>query len=113
MPAFRRTPELADRLTQLFGAAQDLGENPMTLLALRDLDTTIRVAKPGVEFVAPYQTVCNYLNYFFTPLGTHLSEAVPGGTAERILAKLMFGGPAQQPGHHRIEPPRGYARGPP
>ena len=42
--------------------------------------------------MAPYQTVCNYLNYFFTPLGTHLSEAVPGGTSQRILAKLLFGG---------------------
>ncbi len=92
VPAFRQTPELADSLVQLFRATQDLGDNPVTLLALRDLDTTVRVAKPGVEFVAPYQTVCNYLNYFFTPLGTHQSEAVPGGTAQRILAKLLFGG---------------------
>ena len=41
--------------------------------------------------MAPYQTVCNYLNYFFTPLGTHQSEAVPGGTAQRILTKLLIG----------------------
>ena len=98
VPAFRSTPELSDQLTQLFGAAQDLGENPMTLLALRDLRTTLEAAGPGVRFVAPYQTVCNYLNYFFTPLGTHQSEAVPGGTAQRILAKLLFGGQANNLG---------------
>jgi hypothetical protein len=44
-----------------------------------------------VQFVAPYQTVCNYLVYFFNPLGTHISEPVPGGTAERIYAKLLSG----------------------
>ncbi len=92
VPAFRRTPALAGRLDQLFRAAEDLGENPFTLLALRDLRTTAQIARPAVQFVAPYQTVCNYLNYFFTPLGTHLSEAVPGGTSQRILAKLLFGG---------------------
>jgi hypothetical protein len=92
VPAFRRTPALAGRLEQLFRAAEDLGENPFTLLALRDLRTTAQIARPAVQLVAPYQTVCNYLNYFFTPLGTHLSEAVPGGTAQRILAKLLFGG---------------------
>jgi virulence factor Mce-like protein len=92
VPAFRRTPELAGRLEDLFEAGEDLGQNPMTLLALRDLRTAAEIAGPAVRFIAPYQSVCNYLNYFFTPLGTHLSETVPGGTAQRILAKLLFGG---------------------
>jgi virulence factor Mce-like protein len=92
VPAFRRTPELAEHLDELFRAAEDLGDNPVTLLALRDLKTAAKIASPAVQFVAPYQTVCNYLNYFFTPLGTHLSEPVPGGTSQRILAKLLFGG---------------------
>jgi phospholipid/cholesterol/gamma-HCH transport system substrate-binding protein len=89
IPAFRRTPELSDGLEQLFVALEDLGENPNTLFALRDLRQAARVGRPALEFVAPYQTVCNYLNYFFTPLGTHQSEVVAGGTSERILAKLL------------------------
>ena len=92
VPAFRRTPELAAELEDLFRSAEDLGENPVTVLALKDLRNAAEITGPAVRFVAPYQTVCNYLNYFFTPLGTHLSEAVPGGTAQRILAKLLFGG---------------------
>jgi ABC-type transporter Mla subunit MlaD len=89
VPAFRETPELSDRLEDLFRAAEDLGDNPSTLLALRDLRTAVRVTKPAIQFVAPYQTVCNNLVYFFNPLGTHQSAVVSGGTTERILAKLV------------------------
>ena len=47
------------------------------------------MTRPALEFVAPYQTVCNNLVYFFNPLGTHQSATVAGGTTERILAKLV------------------------
>ena len=91
VPAFRETPELAGDLEGLFRALEDLGDNPSSLLALRDLRQAVQITAPAVQFVAPYQTVCNYLVYFFNPLGTHLSGAVPGGTAERIYAKLLSG----------------------
>lgn len=90
VPAFQQTPELSGELEDLFDSIEQLGENPNTLLALRDLRRAAEITQPALEFVAPYQTVCNYLLYFFNPLGTHLSEAVPGGTAERILAKLVI-----------------------
>ena len=80
------------------------------LLALRDLRTAVQIAGPAVQFVAPYQTVCNYLDYFFTPLGTHLSEAVPGGTAQRILAKLLFGGQPNNLGTTESDAARRRAR---
>jgi virulence factor Mce-like protein len=89
-PAFRRTADLASDLEDLFASLEDLGRNPSSLLALRDLRRGAQIARPAVEYVAPYQTVCNYLVYFFNPLGTHQSEAVAGGTAERILAKLLI-----------------------
>jgi len=89
VPAFRQTPELSNELEQLFQAAEDLGDNPNTLLALRDLRKGVQITRPALELVAPYQTVCNNLVYFFNPLGTHQSAAVAGGTTERILAKLV------------------------
>jgi len=89
VPAFRETPQLGEDLEDLFRAAEDLGENPNTLLALKDLRQAVRVTKPAIKFVAPYQTVCNYFNYFFNPLATHQSAVVPGGTAQRVLAKLV------------------------
>src|SRR5215210_17392 len=88
VPAFKETPELGGRLEDMFRAAEDLGDNPSTLLALKDLRTAVHVTRPAIEFVAPYQTVCNNLVYFFNPLGTHQSSVVPGGASERILAKL-------------------------
>jgi hypothetical protein len=89
VPAFRETPELSDQLKDLFRAAEDLGDNPNTLLALRDLRTAVHGTKPAIKLIAPYQTVCNNLVYFFNPLGTHQSAVVAGGTTERILAKLV------------------------
>src|SRR5918996_1654250 len=65
VPAFRRTPALSGDLEQLFAALEDLSENPNTLMALRDLRRAVR--------------------------GTRQSSPVPGGTAERILAKLAGG----------------------
>jgi virulence factor Mce-like protein len=88
VPAFRRTPELATDLEQLLEALESLSENPNTLLALKDLRRALQLTRPAIEEIAPYQTVCNYLVYFFNPLGTHQSEAVAGGTAQRILPKL-------------------------
>jgi len=89
VPAFRETPALGEDLEDLFRAAEDLGDNPNTLLALKDLRQAVHVTKPALQFVAPYQTVCNNFVYFFNPLGTHQSSVVPGGTSERILAKLV------------------------
>jgi phospholipid/cholesterol/gamma-HCH transport system substrate-binding protein len=89
IPAFQQTPQLGQDLEDLFVAAEDLGDNPNTLLALKDLRRGVQVTRPGLEFVAPYQTVCNFFVYFFNPLGTHQSASVSGGTTERILAKLV------------------------
>ena len=65
-PVLPRTVELNERLQSAFAEAEDLFENPNTLLALRDLSTALTVTRPALEFIAPYQTVCNYFMYFGT-----------------------------------------------
>jgi len=89
-----RTVSFSEGLRGLFDALDDLGENPNTLLALRDLQNAVRLARPGVEFVAPYQTVCNHAVYFLNPLGTHLSVPGGGGTVQQVQIKSA--NPAQQ-----------------
>jgi ABC-type transporter Mla subunit MlaD len=86
-PVLKRTPEM-NRLTgDVFDSLYDLARNPVTLLAIKDLRTTFQVLRPLAEFVAPYNTVCNNGNAFFTGLADHMSEDVTGGTSEVVLVR--------------------------
>ena len=79
-PVLPRTVELNDNLEKAFNEANDLFENPNTLLALKDLTTAVTVTRPALEYIAPYQTVCNYFNYFMHPLGEMQSVVQTGPT---------------------------------
>jgi virulence factor Mce-like protein len=79
-PVLPRTVELNDRLELAFVELEDLFENPNTLLALKDLHTALSVSRPALEYIAPYQTVCNYLVYFMHPLGEAQSVVQSGPT---------------------------------
>jgi hypothetical protein len=82
-----QTVTLNQNTSQVFLALQDLVDEPTTGLALGDLRDTLGVLKPLINFVAPFQTVCNYTTYFAAGLGEHQSEGVSNGTAERVLLK--------------------------
>jgi virulence factor Mce-like protein len=86
-PVLRRTVKLNERTAEVFKALDDLARDPSTLLALKDLRTTFQVGRPLLEFVAPYQTVCNNANAFFTGLGGHMSNGVANGTSEAVLVR--------------------------
>jgi virulence factor Mce-like protein len=79
-PVLPRTVELNDNLEKAFNEANDLFENPSTLLALKDLTTAVTVTRPAIEYIAPYQTVCSYFNYFMHPLGEMQSVVQSGPT---------------------------------
>jgi virulence factor Mce-like protein len=79
-PVLPRTVGLNERLEGALGELEDLFDNPSTLLALRDLGTALTVTRPALEFIAPYQTVCNYLVYFMHPLGEAQSMVQQGPT---------------------------------
>ncbi len=51
------------------------------------LDDAFTVVAPLVEYIAPYQTVCNYWNYYWTSIGEHVSEPVRGGTIQRVILR--------------------------
>ena len=93
-PVLPRTEPMNERFEGAFEELFELFDNPNTLLALRDLRTALSVTRPAIEYIAPYQTVCNYAVYFLNALGEHQSQPVAGGMAERVLAK---GANSQQP----------------
>ena len=86
-PVLRRTVSMNELTGEVFEALDDLASNPVTLLALKDIRTTFLVLRPLMEYVAPYQTVCNNGNAFFTGLAAHMAEDVTGGTSEVVLVR--------------------------
>src|SRR5437016_4792900 len=84
-PVLLRSVILNQNTTKVFNALNDLANDPNTLLALKDLSQLTRSGAPLLQYITPYQSVCNYLTYFFNGLGSHLSEGTPTGTAERVL----------------------------
>jgi virulence factor Mce-like protein len=86
-PVLKETPPLNRETGKTFDALDDLVKNPSVLLALQQLDTTTTVTAPLLQYVAPYQTVCSYGNYFLAGLGGHISEGTTNGAAERVLLK--------------------------
>jgi virulence factor Mce-like protein len=97
-PILPQTTKLNARLQKAFKAGEDLFDDPNTLLTLKDIRTALAVAKPAVQFIAPYQTVCNYAVYWFHPLGEMQSQVqngpTGGGTVLQNNNKLVN---AQQP----------------
>ena len=74
-----------ERLGRTFAALDDLSSAPTTGLALRGLTATVDTLNPTVRFLGPYQTVCNYWNYFWTYLAEHFSEQDTTGHVQRAL----------------------------
>jgi virulence factor Mce-like protein len=99
-PVLPRTVKLNQRFENVFGQLDQLFENPNTLLTLRDLRTALRVTRPATEFIAPFQTVCNYAVYFLHPLGEHMSQVAPdkSGTAQNQGLKFMN---SEQPNNYQ------------
>jgi virulence factor Mce-like protein len=88
-PVLPRTVGLNEDLAGAFEELDDLFANPNTLMAIRDLRTTMAVTRPALEFIAPYQTVCSYWNYFGHSLGEHQSQRAPGGTIQNQGVKMV------------------------
>ncbi len=86
-PVQAKAPVLYRNTRNVFSSLNDLASNPNTLLGLQSLRRTLEVATPLVQYVSPYQSVCNYWNYYWSAISEHVSELVTGGTAQRSLSK--------------------------
>jgi hypothetical protein len=81
----RRTPSLNSRLQGVMNALRNLSRAPGTNVALNALTDTVGTLNPMVRYLGPYQTVCDYWNYWWTFLSEHISEATSFGFAQRAL----------------------------
>jgi virulence factor Mce-like protein len=94
-----RTPVLNANLQRLLAALQRLSLAPGTDQALIGLTSTARTLGPMLRYLGPYQTVCDYWNYWWTFLAEHLSQQTQLGFAQRVMINLASpsgGGVGQQ-----------------
>jgi len=89
-PVLPRTVRLNRDLRDLSNELYKRFKDPSTLLALRDLNTALTVTRPALEYIAPFQTVCNYANYWFTGLGEHMSQVSPDKSGTTQNQGLKF-----------------------
>ena len=109
VPAFRRDARAEPGLEDLFGAARGPWRQPQhAARAPRPAQGACEVTRPAVEFVAPYQTVCNYLVYFFNPLGTHQSSV---GARAAPASASWPSSPTRRSRTRSARPSRSHARG--
>jgi len=87
IPVTRRSVGFYDDLQPALVSLRDLMEDPSTGIALRGLTATATTLKPQLRYLGPYQTVCNYWNYFWTFLGEHVSQEGPYGYSQRAAIK--------------------------
>jgi virulence factor Mce-like protein len=80
-----RTPSLNANLQQVMNALNNLAQAPGTNVAINALTGTVTTLNPMVKYLGPYQTVCDYWNYFWTYLSDTFSEQTSFGFSQRAL----------------------------
>jgi hypothetical protein len=86
-PVVRDSVTLNRETAKVFDSLDYLVRDPNTLLALRDARDAVTVLNPLANYIAPYQTVCNYSVYFFTGLQGDVGFETAGGSAQAALIK--------------------------
>jgi virulence factor Mce-like protein len=83
-----RSPALDAKLQQLMNALKTLAQAPETNVAVNALTATVQTLNPMIRYLGPYQTACDYWNYWWTYLSEHISALTSYGYAQRALINL-------------------------
>lgn len=84
-PLQRRAPALNRRLGRFLAALEDLVGDAEARGSVRKLRELVTDLEPGIDYVAPYQTDCAYLSYWFAFAPSLLSSGDNLGTNERVM----------------------------
>jgi virulence factor Mce-like protein len=84
-PVLRRSVSLDARLEGTMKSLNTLASAPTTNQALSGLNETVATLNPVVRYLGPYQTVCDYWDYWWTNVAEHFSKADQYGNAERAM----------------------------
>ena len=87
VPVTRKSVGFYEDLKPTLVSLRDLMEDPATGIALRALGATSKTLQPQLKFLGPFQTVCNYWNYWWSFLSEHLSAESGQGLSQRSESK--------------------------
>ena len=85
VPVLRRTLTLADELKATLNAVADLSRDRSTTTTLKQLDATLAITRPLLDWIAPMQTRCNYLGLWTRNVNSSISEGDANGNWFRTL----------------------------
>jgi ABC-type transporter Mla subunit MlaD len=69
----------------------NLVADPSTLISLQRLGDTFNLVQDAGPKIVPYQTVCDYFDYWTTYLPSHFELPTPFGYAERVIPPSIVG----------------------
>jgi ABC-type transporter Mla subunit MlaD len=94
-----RTVQMNRDLEGVMRSLLELVDDPSTLISLTRLGDTFNLAQDAGQKIVPYQTVCNYWNYWMINLTSHFALPTPFGYAERVVPPHIAGSttPEEQP----------------
>ncbi len=102
-PTLRRSVALNRRLEPLLRELQMFAEDPLVPRGVDGLTDVVRTLRPTLDYLAPAQTVCNYVTLWFRNVSSLLSEGDRNGTWQRFIivatpqGENNEGGPASAP----------------
>jgi virulence factor Mce-like protein len=97
-PTLRRLPQLNTRLASLLTELEKFSQDPLVPRGLRALTDTMRELNPTLQYLAPAQTTCNYIAFWFRNIGSLLSEGDVNGTWQRFIIVASPQGPDNEGG---------------
>ena len=108
-----KTPPLNQRLESLLQELQTFSNDPLVPRGIKSTDQLVKSVDPVLDFLAPTQTVCNYVTLFFRNISSLLSEGDKNGTWQRFIIVTTpqgpnnEGGPSLGPGQRAVggQPP--------
>ncbi|WP_028064788.1 MlaD family protein [Solirubrobacter soli] len=102
-----KTPPLNKRLDSLLQEVKTFADDPLVPRGIQHTTELVNSLKPTLDYLAPTQTVCNYVTLWFRNISSLLSVGDRNGTWQRFIIVTTPQGPNNEGG-----PSSGPANGP-
>jgi ABC-type transporter Mla subunit MlaD len=107
IPVTLRSVGFYHDLKPTLASLRDLSTHPASGIALRALGATSKTLKPQLQFLGPYQTVCDYWVYWWTFLSEHIAAESGQGYSQRTESKSAAPQTNNQGSMGAVEPVNG------